>query len=122
MSWPVTKSKLISYKINKISHSFLYPNRTEPGLVSHGVIPDNELWVKLGGDKGHGSFKLNFQLCNVTHPNSQKNTTLLAMCMAGDNTTNLHIALDQYKEQMEEMEGMDLGYFSLYAPIYLKSV
>ena len=68
--------------------------------------------LKLGGDKGHGSFKLNLQLCNVTHPNFQKNTTLLAMCMAGDSVANLHVALDQYKEQLGEMEGMRLGYTS----------
>ena len=84
--------------------------RTLPGLVFHkGQIPNDEVWVKFGGDKGHGSFKLNFQLCNVAHPNSQKNTTLLAMCMAGDNIHNLHVALDQYKEQLVEMEGMALG-------------
>ena len=28
------------------------------GLTWHqGAIPADELWVKLGGDKGHGSFK-----------------------------------------------------------------
>jgi hypothetical protein len=83
--------------------------RSGPGLVSHGRIPDDELWIKLGGDKGHGSFKFNLQLCNTLHPNSQKNTTLLAMCMAGDTVANLHVALDQYQEQLTEIEGMQLG-------------
>ena len=38
-------------------------------------IPTNEIWIKLDGDKGHGSFKFNVQLCNIEHPNSLKNTT-----------------------------------------------
>ena len=25
-----------------------------------GTIPDNEIWLKLGGDKGGGYFKMNF--------------------------------------------------------------
>ncbi len=37
-------------------------------------------------------------------------TTLLAMCMAGDNIYNLHLSLDQYKDQLEEIDGMKLGY------------
>lgn len=74
------------------------------------MIPSDELWLKLGGDKGHGSFKLSLQLCNVEHPNSQKNSCLLSMCMAGDSTTNLHTSLDMYKDQISEIEGMDLRY------------
>ena len=83
--------------------------RTPAGLTDHGVIPQNEIWLKLGGDKGHGSFKLNLQLCNVAKPNSQKNTQLLSMFMAGDSTANLHICLDMYQEHVREMQGMNLG-------------
>ena len=84
--------------------------RTPAGLTWHDIIPENEIWLKLGGDKGHGSFKLNFQLCNVQHPNSQKNTCLLSMFMAGDSTTNLHTCLDMYREQISELQGMGLRY------------
>ena len=88
-------------------------NRAPAGLTWHDdTIPQQELWLKLGGDKGHGSFKLNLQLCNVLHPNSQKNTCLLSMFMAGDSTTNLHTCLDMYGEQVREMQGMSLGYVS----------
>ena len=38
-----------------------------------GKIPADEIWVKLGGDKGGGSFKMVFQICNVEHPNSPVN-------------------------------------------------
>ena len=82
--------------------------RASEGLTWHGVIPTDEIWLKIGGDKGRGSFKLNIQLCNIPHPNSQKNTYLLSMFMAGDSTTNLHTALDMYKEQISEIQGMNL--------------
>ena len=30
------------------------------GLIWHdGIIPADELWLKIGGDKGQGTFKLN---------------------------------------------------------------
>jgi hypothetical protein len=64
------------------------------------------VWVKLGGDKGHGSFKLNLQVVNVAHPNSIHNTCLLAVFKAGDTPSNLHTALDQYREHIEELQGM----------------
>ena len=67
---------------------------SKDGLTWHGVIPEDELWLKLGGDKGHGSFKFNMQLCNVLHPNSQ---------------TNLHIGLDMYREAIKRLQGMPLG-------------
>ena len=74
----------------------------------NGAIPFDELWVKFGGDKGHGSFKFNFQLCNVAHPNSIKNTVLVLVFKAGDNIANLHTGLDMYKEHVKELQGMKL--------------
>lgn len=79
--------------------------KTPAGLTSHDAIPEDEIWLK---DKGHRSFKLNLQLCNVSHPNSQKNTCLLSMFMAGDSLTNLHTCMDMYSEQVSELQGMVL--------------
>ena len=45
---------------------------------------------------------------NTEHPNSQKNTTLISVFKAGDSTTNLHTALDMYKEHIKELQGMKL--------------
>lgn len=53
------------------------------------------------------------QLCNVEHPNSQKNTCLLSMFMAGDSTTNLHTCLDMYSEQVSALQGMGLRYVTV---------
>ena len=70
------------------------------------TIPANEIWIKLGGDKGRGSFKLNMQVVNTVHPNSIKNTTLLAVFKAGDSIVNLYTALSQYKTQFEHFSGV----------------
>jgi len=55
--------------------------------------PISVLWIKLSGDKGHGSFKLNLQLVNAAHPTSVKETVLLSMFKADDSTLNMHTAL-----------------------------
>ncbi len=30
-----------------------------------GLIPSNEVWLKIGGDKGGSSFKMSIQLVNA---------------------------------------------------------
>ncbi len=88
-------------------HAVFVLLRSSAGLTWHqGAIPSNELWVKLGGDKGHGSFKLNLQLVNTANPNSIKRTVLLSIFKASDTTTNLHTALTMYKEHVLESQGM----------------
>ena len=44
------------------------------GLLTwhEGIIPEDKIFVKLGGDHGQKSMKLAFQLANVPHPNSTK--------------------------------------------------
>lgn len=69
--------------------------------------------MKLGGDKGRGSFKFNIQLVNTATPNSVKNTALLSVFKAGDSSTNLHTALDMYREHVKEAQGMVLKYFKI---------
>ena len=88
----------------------MYNTYSSPqGLTWHNeAIPSDELWVKFGGDKGHGSFKFNLQLCNVVHPNSIKNTVLVSVFKAGDNIAILHTGLDMYKEHVQELQGMKL--------------
>ena len=93
--------------MNKLSE---YIPSSPEGLTDHsGVIPPGEIWIKLGGDKGRGSFKFNLQLVNVMNPNSVKKTVLLAVAKAGDTTSNLHIVLDRYKECIEEIHGMPIS-------------
>ncbi|KAL5468733.1 hypothetical protein EMCRGX_G029843 [Ephydatia muelleri] len=72
----------------------------------NGVIPASEIWIKLGGDKGGGTFKMNFQIVNLAAPNSVNNTCVFCCFEADDSYTNLHIALERYKEQVEHLQGM----------------
>ena len=43
-----------------------------------GTIPSDEIWLKLGGDKGGGYFKMNFQIVNTPAPNSVHNTCVFS--------------------------------------------
>ena len=38
-----------------------------------GAIPDDEVWIKVGGDHGKSSLKLTLQICNLDQPNAQRN-------------------------------------------------
>ena len=55
--------------VNGLYHTFcdfaLPCIRASEGLTRHGVIPTDEIWLKISGDKGRESFKLNIQLCNI---------------------------------------------------------
>ena len=62
--------------------------------------------MKLGGDKGGTSMKVHAQLCNVAVPNSPKNTSVFTSFEAPDTTTNLHITLTRYKEQVVQLQSM----------------
>ena len=73
-------------------------------LTTHAIIPENEIWVKIGGDKGGGSMKLNFQIANCLNPNSVTNTCVFAAFEATDSVNNLHVAFDRYRDQMIDLQ------------------
>ena len=62
-------------------------------LTWHDKLPSDEIWVKLGGDKGGSCMKVHAQLCNVPSPNSPRNTSVFTAFEAPDTITNLHVAL-----------------------------
>ena len=98
----------------KYTHKHITLN-TFRNLTWHdGALPQEQLWVKLGGHKGHGSFKLNLQLCNIQNPNSRQNTCLVSVFMSKDTRANLWTALQPYREQLMELEGMNLGFAAEY--------
>ena len=41
---------------------------------------------------------------NVDKPNSSRNTCMFCYFKAGDSRTNLYIALNEYKEQIERLQ------------------
>ena len=44
-----------------------------------GAILDDEIWVKIGGDHGGGSFKHMLQIANLKNTNSKFNTCLITI-------------------------------------------
>ena len=68
------------------------------------IIPEDEVWIKLGGDKGGGTFKMCFQPLNVMCPNSPENTCVFSLFEAPDTYTNLYICLERYIEEIDELQ------------------
>ena len=90
-------------------NQYLYNISRNNRLTWHdGMIPKDEIWVKIGGDKGGGSCK--FQICNAPHPKSVVNTCVFAAFQASDSAINLHIALDWYKDQVNNLNGTKWRY------------
>ena len=68
------------------------------------MIPEEQLYIKLGGGHGQGSMKFAFQLANLEKPNSSKKTVVFSMFEAKDTRNNLRTSLQRYKEQLEELK------------------
>ena len=65
-----------------------------------GTLPEDELWLKTGGDKGGGTFKLNVFSGN---PNSPENTIVFSLFDAPDIYSNLLIAFQPYFDQISDL-------------------
>ena len=76
------------------------------GESSGRSLPAKEIWLKVGGDKGGGSFKFAMQVVNQPRPNSADHTVVLACIEADDNLPNLHVALDHLQPIISELQGM----------------
>ena len=63
-------------------------------------MPENEVWLKINGDKGGGSTKCGFQIVNRIKPNSPDNNVLFCTFEAPDNYSNLRTALAPYAEEI----------------------
>ena len=69
-------------------------------------LPKDEIWLKVGGDKGGGSFKFCLQVVNRKSPNSADHTVVLALLEADDSLQNMHICIDPFADELEELQGM----------------
>nr|XP_054755232.1 uncharacterized protein LOC129261193 [Lytechinus pictus] len=69
-------------------------------------IPEGEIWLKVGGDKGGGTFKLMVQLANVKRPNSLHNTRVIMLFPGSDSTYNLDVSLETIRCQIADLESM----------------
>ena len=68
------------------------------------AIPKDEVWIKIGGDKGCGNFKQVFEIGNVQHPNAPHNTVVVALFPADDLMYNLKVALQDHCIQLRELQ------------------
>ena len=75
-------------------------------LVQHSFIKDNEIHVKIGGDHGGGSFKLSYQIANVSHPNNTDNTVVFSIFEAKDYRSNIKIGLTRFRTQINALQAM----------------
>ena len=68
-----------------------------------GIIPSDEIWLKVGGDKGGSTFKLSVQLANALAVNSINNTYVITCYQGTDTLANLQVAISRYREQLQEL-------------------
>ena len=71
-----------------------------------------EVW----GDKGGCSFKMSFQIGNVSTPNAPANTFIFAIYECHDSPSNLHICLDQYKDQITDISASKMWRLEILLP------
>ena len=71
-----------------------------------GAIPAYEIYIKVRGDHGRGSFKFMLQVGNVKLPNSKLNTFMMAIINAKDSHKNLERILLPYKQQLDNLSKM----------------
>ena len=84
-----------------------------------GAIPDDEVWLKLGGDKGGGTFKMCFQILNVKSPNSPDNTCVFSLFEAPDSYNNIRIGLGRHIDDIVALQQQTWRYASLDNTMYL---
>ena len=73
-------------------------------LVQHSFIKDNDIHVKIGGDHGDDSFKLSYQIANLSHPNSTDNTVVFSIFEAKDYRSNIKIRLTRFNKRSSNNE------------------
>ena len=69
-------------------------------------IPEDEIWIKIGGDHGGGSFKLCLQVLNCDSPNARNKTFVICMFNAKDYHCNLQKALYPFRTEITLLQRM----------------
>lgn len=64
----------------------------------------DEIWLKIGGDKGGNTFKMVFQIVNTKAPNSPSNTCVFSIFEAPDSVTNLKVVGDRFGQEIGNLE------------------
>ena len=54
-----------------------------------GHIPQDEIWIKIGGDHGKNSLKFTLQVANTDKPNAYRNTIVIGIASVRDTHANM---------------------------------
>ena len=73
-------------------------------ILHENSRPNEEIWVKIGGDHGQGSLKATLQVLNIEKSNSKFHTSVFAMAQVPDKVHNLQTLLGRFKLQIEDMQ------------------
>ena len=73
-------------------------------LVWQGSIPDDEVWIKIGGDHGGSTFKMCFQVLNTHYPNSKENTVAILCHDGRDYRCNLETILVPLNKEISSLQ------------------
>lgn len=103
---------------NTLNYEYLYIKmficRINRLTWHQGTIPEDEIWVKIGWDKGGGSFKMSFQVANISTPNSPENTIVFLMYEGPDSYANLSITLQRFIDQIGALQEKQWRYTYMY--------
>ncbi len=87
-----------------IVYKTIFVDRLSQLTWHNGLIPSDEVWIKIGGDKGGSSFKMSLQIVNVDKPNSVQNSCVFALFEAPDSVFNLHLGMDRFHHVISELQ------------------
>nr|XP_047146260.1 uncharacterized protein LOC124819103 [Hydra vulgaris] len=74
--------------------------------LTYEKINQSEIHVKVGGDHEGGSFKMSYQIANVSKPNLKNNTTVFNIFEAKDYRANLKIGLSRHIDEIRQLQTM----------------
>ena len=69
-----------------------------------GAIPENEVWVKVGGDHGQGRLKFNLAIVNTKNLISMDNNVLIGMAGVKDPIEKMEIIFDSIRKELAHVE------------------
>ena len=80
-----------------------YLRLKEAGRLQNNSYFNDEVWLKIGSDKGGNSTKLVFEIANSVAPNSVRNTELINIFEATDSFDNIHKMFLPFAEQISNL-------------------
>ncbi|CAH1277623.1 Hypp9715 [Branchiostoma lanceolatum] len=69
-----------------------------------GMVPEDEIWVKILGDYGGDTYKTAFQVLNCKNPNSGDNTVVFSLFKAKESSENITTGTSQFVAEIEELK------------------